>query len=144
MSLAELDRHCKFVIKVGKGAVGMFGAGIEDCLGGLLYFGFLSVAGCWPREVVVNYGVRIAVITLESSAISFQLTLETDDYDSNIALEVFDYAFNVEVDDGFFPGTAGDVGQRFPRIHKSILGKASCAFGFGQQVEGFFEVDVTI
>lgn len=65
-------------------------------------------------------------------AISFQLVLETADYDSNIALKVFDYAFDVEVGDCLFPSSAGDVGQRFSRIHKSILGKASCALSFGQ------------
>ena len=59
-------------------------------------------------------------------------------------VDIIAYPFDVEVGDGFFAGTAGDVGQRFSRIHESILGKASCALGFGQQIEGFFEVDVTI
>ena len=144
MGLAEFDGHCEFVVEVGKGAVGIFGTCIEDCLSCLLNLGFLGVGGCRPREVVVNYGVRIAVITLKSSTISFQLTLETADYDSNIALEVFDYAFDVEICNGIFAGPAGDVGQRFPRIHESILGKAGSAEGSVQQVEGFFEVDVTI
>ena len=64
MGLAELDRHCQFVIEVGKGAVGMFGTCIEDGLGCLLNLGFLGLGRCRPREVVVNDGVRIAVITL--------------------------------------------------------------------------------
>ena len=59
-------------------------------------------------------------------------------------VDIIAYPFDVEVGDGFFAGTVGDVGQRFPRIHKSILGKASSAEGSVQQVEGFFEVDVTV
>ena len=73
MGLAEFWRHCQLVVEVGKGAVGVFGAGIEDGLGCLLDFGFLRIGRRRPGEVVVNYGIRIAVITLKSSAISFQL-----------------------------------------------------------------------
>ena len=63
MGLAEFNGHCEFVIKVGKGAVGVFGAGIEDGLGCLLDFGFLGVGGCRPGEVVVNDGIRITSTT---------------------------------------------------------------------------------
>ena len=54
MGLAEFGRHCQFVIEVGKGAVGIFGTGIEDGLGCLLDSGFLGLGRCRPREVVVD------------------------------------------------------------------------------------------
>ena len=59
-------------------------------------------------------------------------------------VDIIAYPFDVEIGDGVFAGPAGDLGQRFPRIHESILGKAGSAEGSVQQVEGFFEVDVTI
>ena len=68
MGAAEFRGHCEFIIEVGKGAVGIFGAGIEDGLSCLLDFGFLGVGWGWPREVVVDDILRITVITLEPSA----------------------------------------------------------------------------
>lgn len=44
-------------------------------------------------------------------------------------------AFDVEICNGLFASPAADVGQRFSRIHESILGKASCAEGSIQQVK---------
>lgn len=70
MGLTEFDGHCQFIIEVGKGAIGIFGACIEDGLSCLLDFGFLGIRRGWPREVVVDDILRISVITLEPSAFS--------------------------------------------------------------------------
>ena len=59
MGLAEFDRHCQFVIQVGKGAVWVFGTCIKYGLSCLLNLGFLGVGWGWPREVVVDDGIRI-------------------------------------------------------------------------------------
>lgn len=62
MGLAQFWRHCQFVVEVGKGAVGIFGTRIENCLGGLFDFGFLGIGWGWPREVVVDDDIRITSI----------------------------------------------------------------------------------
>lgn len=95
----------------------------RKCIG---HLAFVAIVGWWKSLYVLNKFNDLGIVNL---TISFQLVLETADYDSNIALKVFDYPFDVEVGDCLFPSSAGDVGQRFSRIHKSILGKASCAEG---------------
>ena len=60
------------------------------------------------------------------------------------SLKVFDYPFDVEVGDGL-PGFPGLEPAAFLFIgHKSVLGQDCRAKGFGEEVEGFFEVDISV
>ena len=43
VGLPQLRRHGDLVVEVGKGAVRVEGAGVQDGLGGLLNFGFLRI-----------------------------------------------------------------------------------------------------
>ena len=67
VGLAQLGGHGDLVVEVGKGAVRVEGAGVQDGLGGLLDFGFLGVGGGGPGEVVVD-SWRVAIITFQPSA----------------------------------------------------------------------------
>ena len=67
VGLAQLGGHGNFVVEVGQGAIRVEGAGIQDGLGGLLDFGFLSFGGDGPGEVVVDRG-RIALVTFQPPA----------------------------------------------------------------------------
>lgn len=66
----QFRRHGHFVVEIGKAAIGVQGAGIENRLSGLLNLGLLLLGGCWPREVVIDNIYRISVIALDSSAYS--------------------------------------------------------------------------
>ena len=57
---AEFRRHGQFIIQVGKAAVRVKSACVQNRLRGLFDFGFLLFGWCRPREVVVNcWGVAI-------------------------------------------------------------------------------------
>ena len=70
VSLAEFNGHGELVVEVGKGAVGIQGAGVEDGLGGLFDLRFLGLGGSGPGEVVVDDVLGITVITLQSATYS--------------------------------------------------------------------------
>ena len=55
VGLAQFRGHGDFVVEVGKGTIRVEGAGVQDSLGGLLDFGFLSVGGGGLGKVIVDY-----------------------------------------------------------------------------------------
>lgn len=64
MCFAELRRHGDFIIKIGKAGIWVQSAGIKDGLCGLLNLGLLRIGRSWPREVVIDNILGIAVIAL--------------------------------------------------------------------------------
>ena len=60
---AQIGRHGSFVVEVCKAAIGIFGTGVKNGLGGLLDFGFLFFVWIRPREVVIDNGSAVTVIT---------------------------------------------------------------------------------
>ena len=68
MRFAQLRRHGDFVVEVGKAGVGVQGAGVENGLCGLFDFGLLRVGGRRPREVVLDYSVRVLVTHFQSAS----------------------------------------------------------------------------
>lgn len=54
MGFAEFRRHGQFIIQVGKAAVRVKSACVQNRLRGLFDFGFLLFGWCRPREVVVD------------------------------------------------------------------------------------------
>ena len=74
MGFAEFQRHGQFIIQVGKAAVRVKSACVQNRLRGLFNFGFLLFGWCRPREVVVNniLGQTIAntVLTSDNAVIA--------------------------------------------------------------------------
>ena len=64
MGFAEFRRHGQFIIQVGKAAVRVKSACVQNRLCGLFDFGFLLFGWCRPREVVVDNINRICKIRL--------------------------------------------------------------------------------
>ena len=65
MSLAQLRGHGGFVVEIGKAAIRVESAGVEDDLGRLLDFSLLRVRGRGPGEVVIDDTARITVSHFE-------------------------------------------------------------------------------
>ena len=66
--LQQLRKQGHIAIHVGKRCVGIFFAGIQYRLRRLLYLLRLLRRNRWPREIVVNYILRIAVVAFQPPA----------------------------------------------------------------------------
>ena len=68
VGLSEFGGHGAVVVEVGEGGVGIFGAGVEDALGGSRDGVSLRVRRLRPREVVIDDVLAVAIVALEPSA----------------------------------------------------------------------------